>query len=924
MASRVIFLKIIGILLILIISGEVYAQNNIQHTAPLAVERGQANVLEFSIPGLTRSDVRQARLFYRYDGDFGYTQQEVELQNTGTFRVQFYVDNNNASSLEYYFEVTLASGEGVYYPSNLPSENPVEVGIVEDLEKDEKQKLDNVDYTILSPTPGNGVTRDNVVIAIALFYDIADLEPGEFKLYLDQRDITSLADTSAYYISYIPKGLRPGQHNISLEYEASEETFSVTEWNFIVVSPGQASFQGFAQRNIPQGQFELTGRNQVIAGDINNAYSGRTRINGKYGLLRYALSGYLTSQEDQRLQPQNRYSANLSLGKWWNFEAGHVYPSMSQFTISGRRVHGINTSLHLLNENINFQFIYGELDHNITNQYDSLLVKNVVNSADSVIDQNYLLTFEDGGRGTFRRKVIGGRFSLGKEEKFELGFNALKIQDDTSSIYNVRNYQDIFNSNLDLNNNLSPVNRDSLIANPDLLDISGGSVKPRDNIVIGSDLKFGFHNNRIRFRSEGVISALNNNIYGGPLNSQRLDDLGFDVDQEVLDLLESISWLIIVNENMSTLPLQISENDEGEIDAEPFFPTSILAGNSEVSLRYPNNNFRLQYRWIGPNFSSLANSTIRKDIAGFTLSDRINMLSNRLYLTLGYENLKDNVTGSRDATTQTLTYRTNVSWYPVDRSLPRVTTGLRYRTRDNGIERENYLVAQISEDLVNAAVQNVREQLNAQDSLVALVTPTPRRNYSVNFNTSISQQFNALNARNDVSLSYSNLKTTDEVFAFGDVVSSAFSLNFTSRFNDAPYETQFGFTYNNTESGSGLSEIIIKGFHAGGDIRLLDNKLSVNARLAFTQNESLSRTLNVVDNPNSDELNDNPRDNYYVLSDDPADITENNFKTYVFQTGARYNIDDHHSLIFDANMTNVGGANTANDRIVQLRYVYRF
>ncbi len=70
-----------------------------------------------------------------------------------------------------------------------------------------------------------------------------------------------------------------------------------------------------------------------------------------------------------------------------------------------------------------------------------------------------------------------------------------------------------------------------------------------------------------------------------------------------------------------------------------------------------------------------------------------------------------------------------------------------------------------------------------------------------------------------------------------------------------------------------------------------------------------------------DNGNDNPQDDYYVLS---ADKNESKFQTYIIQTGARFEIDDYHALIFDANLTNVSGAGSANDRIVQLRYVFRF
>ncbi len=907
------------LLLFLAASGVVCAQYTVQHQAPLTVERNAQNTLEFRVPGISEADFQQANLFYRYDGDFGYQQQEVEYRN-GVFQALFTVNNPNASSLEYYFELTLNSGEQIFYPNNLPSENPEEVEVVESLGED-KPILEGVDYTILSPRPGNGVTRDDVVIAIALFYEQSDLEPGEFLLLIDGQDVTSEADTSAYYISYVPDNLPPGAHTISLEYKTENQTYAVTQWRFAVVAPGQASFQGFGPSRVPQGQVELTARNQVIAGDINNAYTGRTSISGAYGKFRYSVNGYLTSQESVRLQPQNRYGIDLAYGDWWDFEAGHVYPVMSQFSISGRRVHGLNTSLHLLNDNFNLQFIYGELDREVTNQYDSLIVEEITIGADSVVDRNYLLTYQDGGRGTFQRRLFGGRVGIGNEEKFQLGFHMLKVRDDTTSIFNVRDYMDIVNSNVILNSNLDQPARDTLLANPDRLDVRGGNIKPRDNLVVGTDLKMGFNNNRIRFESEAVISALNNNIYDGPLTVERAEELGFDVDQGMADLLEQLSWLVIVNENMNTLPFKIQEDENGDITGEAFFPTSILAGNSELSFRYPNNNFRAQYRWIGPGFNSLANSTIRKDVAGFTLTDRMNFLSNRLYLTLGYENLNDNVSGTRDATTNTITYRTNVSWYPVDRKLPRVSAGVRYRTRDNGIERQNFL---LPDDLVNAAVQNIRQEtrtINGQDTLVTLVTPTPRSNYTVNINTSVTQQFNWMNARNDVSLSFSNLKTTDEVFAYGDVLSTSFSLSLNSRFSDLPLETQFGITTNSTEAGSGQNDISIFGIYTSGNYRLMEDNLIVNGRLAITKNKTASRMIEIRDDPNSEMLNDNPRDNYFVLSDD---VTKNSYSTFVLQAGARYNFNEYHALVFDANLTNVSGQNRANDRIVQLRYVFSF
>ncbi len=101
----------------------------------------------------------------------------------------------------------------------------------------------------------------------------------------------------------------------------------------------------------------------------------------------------------------------------------------------------------------------------------------------------------------------------------------------------------------------------------------------------------------------------------------------------------------------------------------------------------------------------------------------------------------------------------------------------------------------------------------------------------------------------------------------------------------------------------------------------MDNRFSVNGRLAFTSNNTLYREILIRDDPNSAQLNENPRDDYYVLS---GQASENTFQTYVIQAGAQFDIDEHHAVLFDANLTNVSGSGRANDRIVQLRYVFRF
>ncbi|MBO6522691.1 MAG: hypothetical protein JJ971_02605 [Balneolaceae bacterium] len=887
-----------------------FAQYTVQHQQPTVLDRTTTNALEFIVSGINQNDILEALLFYKNEGDLGYSQREISYLN-GSFIALITPEDLTGSRFEYYFQLSLRDEvQDVFYPENLPAENPVEVNIVEGPAENEVPQLpqaEGIDYTVLSPRPGNGLAKNDVYIAVALFYDINEVEPGEFKLLLDGLDVTGLADTSDYFISYVPKNLRQGTHSVQLNYVTSTETYNVVSWQFAVVDPRRASYRGFEPRLIPTGRVELTARNQTISGDINNAFTGRSFINGSYGLFKYSANGFITSQESNRLQPQNRFGVKLSLGKWWEFEAGHVYPRLSKFTISGRRMYGINTSLHVLWDAINVQFLYGELSRKVTNLYTSVEVDTVI-AGGVPQDTTYTLGYESSGRGTFARKIIGGRVGLGNPRKFQLGIQAMKVEDDTSSIFNVIDYTDLVSSNQFLGA-LTNEDQTKLSQNPDLLRVQGGSPRPKGNFVAGIDLGFRAADNKIRFKTETVASALNNDIYGGPLDSLRAADIGFeDLNQSDLDILTSLAQFIIINENMSVIPVRLKGLGTDSTEAEAFFPTSILGSDTELSIVHPKNNLSIQYRWVGPDFVSLANSTIRKDIAGFTISDRFRLFRNQLYVTLGYEALNDNVTDVKEATTKTNSYRSNVSWYPVRNSLPKISVGFRYRSRENGVERFN---SEVPAELENSAVQNLR--IVDGDTLT---TTVPRMNTTLNLSFSVTQQVRFMDMVHDATVNVSSLNTTDEVFTYGDAKNSSVSLNIGSRFENLPLRTQLGMTFNNTESGNGQLDINIFGMYAGGTYFMMDGKLALNSRLAFTSNRSRTRTLSIENGEDSNFFND-----YYVLSDER---NSSNFGTYVLIAGAEYRLDNNHSFLFDSNFTNVSGANSINDRVVQLRYIYRF
>lgn len=907
---------LVSITWVFIFSHIAWAQIVVQHQQPTVFNTNEKNHLEFFIPGVNPLDIDEALLFYKNEGDFSYSQIEIPFIN-GVFKIDLNSDMLTGTSFEYYFKLSLGSQSmDIFYPDTNPLDNPLTVDVIAPetaLDSEiERNRLNEIDYTIISPERGSALSTDDAFIAIALYYDIDSIPSGKFRLYLNDKDVTNASDTNKYFISYTPRGLDQGIYQIRLDYSTDKEVFNIADWNFRIVQPEQVSTQSFVPKFKPTGQIELTGRNQVLAGDMNNAYTGRSNLSGSFRKFKYNFNGFLTSQEDPRLQPQNRYSVRMNLGKWWNFEAGHIFPQLSKFTIAGRRIYGINTSVHLLWENINVQFLYGELSRKITNRYTSINEEFVYldSTQTTIVDTTYTLGLEDRGRGTFKRNIVGGRVALGNPRFFQLGIQALKVEDDTTSIFNVVDYSNIFEGPTSLINGVSMAGQQRLSNSPELLRVQGGGVRPKGNIVAGIDLKFAFDKNRIRFHTETVASALNNDIYGGPLTSERAEELGFeDVDQSELDILRDLTKFIIINENINVLPLRVTGIGTDSTNTEFFFPTGILGSNTEFSLIYPKNTLKLQYRWVGPDFVSLANSTIRKDISGFTFLDRFRVFKNQVYITLGYEYLSDNVTNTKEATTVTSSLRSNLSWYPVNQNLPRISMGLRVRDRDNGVRRFNPFVPK---ELQSAALQN----LVINNDGDTLVTSTPRSNETINYNLSITQQLEINGSVHDATFSLNNLNTSDEVFAFGDIINTSYSFNISSRYSAKSLRTQLGVSINQTKSGSGQLKIDILGIYTGATYFLLNGALKINGRVAYTSNVSDSRRLEIVT-----EGDDSLRNDYYILS--PTKETSS-FNTYVLLAGLEYRMTKNQSINFDSNFTSVSGGNGLNDRLIQLRYIYRF
>jgi hypothetical protein len=897
------------------------AQHFVRHQQPPVIERGQPAVLEFEVDQVSHDQVLESLLFVRPSDSGSFTQIE-ERFDMGRSSFELTVTEDNITGLDYYFVLRLTDGREIVYPDINRDESPVYVDVVEP-EDTSLPVADFIDYTILSPRPGSGTVNDDLLIAIAFFYQGPVADSGVFGIRLNGNDVSDLANISAFTIRYQPEEQLSGNQKILITYQTEDQIYEVASWEFSVLTdePIAADAVQPAERSwMPSGNLELSGRNQQISGFNNDALTGRLRLSGEESGIQYQINAYLTSQESGRLQPQNRYSLDMRYNDMVHFQAGDFFPRMSDLTITGRRVRGVGLGLQFWNDRIETQLIRGQLNRSVSNLYESLQIEEIT-IGEIVVDTLVTLGYQEGGLGTYKQNITGGRVAFGNRDWFQVAFQGAKIQDDTTSIQVIRDYNDLVLFDQSLAVGLDNSYRNFLQQNPDRLQVAGGTPRPRGNVAFSGELNMSFDDYRIRFSSETGMSLLNNDISGGPLNQQRASELGVELDPDVENLIDRLSWLIIINDQMNTLPFKYTENASGDLEVDPFFPTSVIASDSRLHLNYFGHQMQMRYMWIGPDYYSLANSTIRRDVAGFSITDRFRLLENRLNVTLGYENLRDNLMDSRDATLKTSTWRAAFSWYPVNPDLPRLSISARYRNRDNNVERFNPFLPSNDPDIRNAALRNY--EVSNGDTLVTVM---PQQRGTLSISSSVSQDVELFSYMHQFSLNYGITNTNDNYFTYGDSRSHTMSFRVTSRIDriNRPMRTRLGYNINRSESLGGLSDVRISGVDLGAEMLLFDNRMTLNTDFIYTRNRFQSLALIVNDNDNPQTFSDN----YYV----PADESERSRRytnSFIIRMGAQYDFTESHALLaslnYTANRDSFGNIGTLpNDRILQLRYIFRF
>lgn len=645
-----------------------------------------------------------------------------------------------APMIEYFLFMKLADGSEAYYPEDALAGNTVKITVEQPSPKD-------AEVLLLSPDPAEPLTKGEALITVSLLKASDDVDKAKTKLYLNGKDVTSLAlfadDLIIFSGDNFPEYINYGFSNtITLElYDTKGNLYHSYTSSFQAKSSA-----GFA--SIPETPLEYyvntrgESRNENIRS--NNQWYNNLNLDAKLNYGDWSLEGllYMTSEEKGYLQPNNRYRIGIK-HDMIEVYGGDYTPEFQSLILTGKRVRGVSGATHL--GIFNIKASYGQVTRGIDGSVIEYLNRDTLGSDITTLKDGRLARVN---YGTFERQLLAVSPYLQSGEDFKFGLTYMHSKDKMESIEIGR--------------------------------------APQENIVVGTNLQLGFDDQKIMITGQAAFSVLNRDISTGTFADSTIDKVfgpngtfsGGDADL-IKNIKNILGNFITVNQFLNPLnPQELSS----------------LAYEGAVTLNYFGNFLKGGYIYRGSEFSSFGNSFVRTDVAGIQLQDRVRLWDNKLFISVGYENLKDNLQKTKLATTTYQTISASVSVFP-RYDLPSFVVTFVRNDNNNGI--------------LATAAQNVA--VNGVDDITNKIS------------ASVSQRF-TFEIPMQASLNFSWSKRDDKSIRKVDVNNTSFSLT-TNQYWDDDLNSFLNGSFNNTKIQ--LLEYNYISISAGARYNLMKNQLTL-------------------------------------------------------------------------------------------------
>lgn len=754
----------IVIISILFLATSVLGQAKILHSPPREVFLNMPVLIEALVEGNV-SDVRDIKIFYRIAGQNAFVEDEMH-EIMGVYKYNIPGKYVTAEGLEYLIVAEFIDGTMAAFPEADPYNVPMfltvkarPLGITTNGQisaGDLQAGLPN-NAIILSPDDGQAVPAEEVVIAVSLF-NVPNIALNTVKVLVDGIDYTGKAQITEDLITVTPRDLFAGLHTVKITFENQNQIpLNPLIWSFSVVrsiAEAERVFNFNANVVAEASSEQIRGTRQ----DIRQV---RATFDGNYTWADFNASLFLTDQETPYKQPRNRYTARFATN-YLKIGLGDVNPQFTEFGLRGKRVRGLEAKLLL--KYFNVHFVYGQTERAIAGD---------ISTVPDTLDDGTLQYARTGY--TYARNLLAIRPYFGSGEHFQLGFSLLKSRDDTLSV--------------DLGmKGIYPQTGQAI-------QLEGNN--PQDNIVLGSDLTLAFDNKRFLWQTELALSYWNRNITGGALTKAGLDTLapgdtlidgkitiegGGEIDLGIIPIdPASISNIFIINKNIN--PIAPFNLDTNFVYAILNMPSS--AFRTQLTLNYFNNYLIFKYQRVGPEFKSLGNPYMRTDVQGFNIGDRIRLFQNRLFITLNYEQFRDNLLKQNRATTTTTSLNAGLTLILGER-LPTINLNTMQYSRKNdiGVIDTTWLTA----DSYKLSDNRESNTTIRQDIRIEHTIEFWQARHTLSFNYANSERKDLLAASRLDGYTFSSMTTS--LVGFG--LNSTFSF---------PLKTSFRLSSNHSESG---------------------------------------------------------------------------------------------------------------------------
>jgi len=858
---------IVSIFLVLNIA---FSQESIlYHVPPQNVSSGESVKIIVSL--FSDARVLESKLFIRSTNSLNYIEEDLSF-NGSSWQYDIPSDRITQVGLEYAIVFRLDDGSTLAFPRGDPLKNPFNLVIgppkkrTRSFERrksyfQDSKEFQTKDFLVLSPEPGSTISPGDELIAVS-FFNIPDIDTTSIKVTIDGQDLTSLASIGGGIISLIPGAQDPGPHSIIVESMTKyDQPIRPLSWMFNT-DKGEWSIMdeiSYSGKVDGRASAQASGEQIVSYSEINGKFNLDLKWVGFKGTTR------LNTRDSPFAQPLNRFSGNLYFGKYLNLYTGDFYPSLSQFTIDGRRVRGMGIDLDL--KWLKVQSVSGELNspvQRLGGVDGGLLLMNNETSIDSATG-NPIFFLERTGY-TFKRNISAMRFSGELFSRFKFGLHYLKAKDDIGSIdlaiddygtFNVDSSayaglsMDMSTGNYTYDEFLQVAqNNNSLV---DLTDTKWNYRDPEDNLVVGFDIGTIMDKRRLDFTFTWNMSFFNRDIWEGPMSlsemdialddsldgiiGRQYDDNGIIIQGgliETKDLPDPLGFsdLFTVNINMTPLvPIDVMSIEEHPIASIINMPSS--AFNMKLAGNYPLSKFIVEYRQVGPEFVSLGNPFLASNIREFLITNRMALLDAKLMLTTGFKHRDNKIleTVANPLNTNTLTM--NLSFLP-GAGAPSYILNIQSISKNN--EKED--LDRIGESLVDN-----RDDNRATNVLLSL-------NYPVTYRS----------IKHNLVLNYNTVINTDKLsgdrasgYFFSGSDSKSITVSIVSRFQ-SPLRTMLNLSAMDLlipsldmEGNTIKNTISWKTFGLKGKYSLQNNKINLTGGLSYIRNKSLTTVSSIFD-----------------------------------------------------------------------------